>query len=168
MCLLFIALHNALACLSLFLIVIEATLAHLGPKAKWSPYVYVGINRRELGYIPSLKYNQFDRCGNLTTVDLVGAEGIHKTISSLLLESWRNEMNQEIDRINQDLPNTPPDEKTAAIQHWIRSVLNRMEYYKAEHNRLVLLYAHRLGLLECVLVSLTLFLIALVVLSYVN
>ena len=46
-------------------------------------------------------------------------------------------MNQEIDRINQDLPNTPADEKTAAIQHWIRSVLNRMEYYKAEHNRLL-------------------------------
>ena len=106
-------------------------------KQKWSPYVYVGINRRELGYIPSLKYNQFDRCGSLITVDLVGVGGIHKTISSLLLESWRDEMNQEIDRINQDLPNTPADEKMAAIQEWIRSVIDRMEHYKTEHNRLL-------------------------------
>ena len=46
-------------------------------------------------------------------------------------------MNEEIDRINQDLPNTPADEKTAAIHHWIRSVIDRMEHYKTEHNRLL-------------------------------
>jgi hypothetical protein len=81
--------------------------------------------------------NQFDDCNNLTTVDIVGIEGIHKTISSLLLESWRNEMNQEIDRINQVLPNTPAREKTDAIRLWIRSVMIRMEHYKAEHNTLL-------------------------------
>jgi hypothetical protein len=32
----------------------------------------------------------FDECGNLSQVDLVGE--IHKTIASLLLERWRNEM----------------------------------------------------------------------------
>ena len=42
-------------------------------------------------------------CRELSRVDLVG--GIHKTVSSLLLDSWRNEMNDEINRINQDLPN---------------------------------------------------------------
>jgi hypothetical protein len=72
-------------------------------------------------------------CENLTTVHLVG--GVHNTI--LLLESWRNEMNQEIDRINQVLPNTPTDEKTSAIRLWIRSVITRMEHYKAEHRVLL-------------------------------
>ena len=81
------------------------------------------------------RYTQFERCNNLTTVDLVG--GIHKIISSLLLESWRNEMNQEIDRINRVLPNTHDDEKTNAIQGWILSVINRMEHYKIEHYRLL-------------------------------
>jgi hypothetical protein len=75
---------------------------------------------------------QFDFCGNLKSVDVVG--GIHKTIASLLLESWRDKMNQEIDRINQDLPDTHVNRKAGAIQEWIRSVINRMEHYKAEHN----------------------------------
>jgi hypothetical protein len=81
------------------------------------------------------RYSQFDYCGNLTTVYLVG--GIHKTISSFLLESWRSEMLQEIDRINQVLPNTPARHKTAVIQEWVESVINRMEHYKAEHNRIL-------------------------------
>ena len=46
-------------------------------------------------------------------------------------------MNQEIDRINQDLPNTDDDEKTDAIRLWITSVIGRMEHFKAEHNRLL-------------------------------
>ena len=46
---------------------------------------------------------QFIYCDKLATVDLVG--GIHKTISSLHFESWRDEMNQEIGRINRVLPN---------------------------------------------------------------
>jgi hypothetical protein len=49
----------------------------------------------------------------------------------------RNEMNQEIDRINQALPNTPADEKADAIERWIRSVINRIKRYKAEHNQLL-------------------------------
>ena len=55
------------------------------------------------------KYNQFDRCDQLTTVDLVG-EAHTKTISSLHMESWRTEMEEEINRINQVLPNTPADD----------------------------------------------------------
>jgi hypothetical protein len=78
---------------------------------------------------------QFNQCKNLTNVDLVG--GIHKTISSLSLEGWRDEMNQELGRINQVLPNTPAHEKTDAIQQWIESVINRMEHYKAEHYALL-------------------------------
>ena len=81
------------------------------------------------------RYNQFNRCGNLATVDIVGAEGVQKTISSLLLESWRDEMSELIDRINQQLPNTLSSEKTDLIRLWVRSVINRMDHYKAEHNR---------------------------------
>jgi hypothetical protein len=83
------------------------------------------------------RYTQFDSCENLTTVDLVGVEGIRKSISWLMLESWRNEMNEEIDRINQLLPNAPSLEKTAGIQEWIESVIDRIKHYKAEHNRLL-------------------------------
>ena len=46
-------------------------------------------------------------------------------------------MNEEIDRINRELPNTLHNEKTNAIRQWISSVINRMERYKAEHNRLL-------------------------------
>ena len=35
--------------------------------------------------------------------------------------------------INQVLPNTDPDDKTAVIQQWMRSVLDRIEHYKSEH-----------------------------------
>jgi hypothetical protein len=75
-------------------------------------------------------------CENLSRVDtLVGR--IHKTISSLHMETWRNEMEEEIDRINQTLPNTHSTEKATAIQQWITRVLSRMEHYKTEHMVLV-------------------------------
>ena len=69
------------------------------------------------------EYSQFSNCDNLTTVDLVGG---------MLLESWRNEMNQFIDCINQDLRKLRAWENADAIQEWIRSVINRMEHYKAQ------------------------------------
>jgi hypothetical protein len=69
----------------------------------------------------------FTNCGNLSRVDtLVG--GIHNTISSLHLESWRNEMQEELDRINQTLPNFRIG-KTQAIQQWITRVLSRTDHY---------------------------------------
>ena len=77
----------------------------------------------------------FAGCGNLSRVDLVG--GIHKTISSLHMESWRGTLTEEINRINQELPNTSRYSKTEAIQRWIRSVIDRMEQYKTEHKVLV-------------------------------
>ena len=46
-------------------------------------------------------------------------------------------MLEEIDRINQTLPNTRSREKAGAIQQWITSVLDRMEHYKSEHKLLV-------------------------------
>ena len=83
------------------------------------------------------QYNQFQECRNLTTVDIVGADGIHNTISSLLLESWKDDMSEEINRINQELRGTNHFEKTRSIRLWVRSVIDRLEHYKAEHNRLL-------------------------------
>ena len=79
--------------------------------------------------------NVFYGCGNLSTVDLVG--GIHKTVSSLLLESWRNEMNDVINEVNQDLPNRAGYNKTRTIRQWIERVLERIEHYKSEHYALL-------------------------------
>lgn len=80
------------------------------------------------------RYNQFEECNNLSKVDLVGVEGMYNT---LLLESWRDDIYHEIDSINYLLPNTHADRKTDLICIWIRSVLDKMEHYKAEHNRLL-------------------------------
>jgi len=79
--------------------------------------------------------NVFDGCTNLTTLNLVG--GIHKVIASLHMESWRNEMREEINRINQDLSNTNEWGKTAGIQQWIRSAIGLFEHYKSQHKALL-------------------------------
>jgi hypothetical protein len=80
-------------------------------------------------------FSIFCECDKLSHVDLVG--GIHKTISSLPLESWRNEMNHEIGRINQVLPKTHVDLKTKKIHQWTGRVLQRIEHYKSEHYALL-------------------------------
>ena len=77
----------------------------------------------------------FSSCGNLSRADALDGE-IHKTISSLHLESWRNEMEDEIDRINQTLPNIRIG-KTRTIQQWLTRVFSRMEHYKGEHQTLL-------------------------------
>jgi hypothetical protein len=83
----------------------------------------------------AIDYAAFNRCENFLRVDALAGE-IHKTISSLHLESWRNEMLEEIDRINQTLPNTQ-SAKVGAIQRWVASVLQRIEHYKTEHKMLL-------------------------------
>ena len=80
--------------------------------------------------------NVFNLCPNLTAVDLVG--GIHSTVASLYLESWRNEMKREINRINQTLPTFIEGEnKTAEIQQWMSTVISRLDHYKAQHHKLL-------------------------------
>ena len=81
------------------------------------------------------RYAPFLNCEQLTTVDLVG--GIHETVASLHMESWRVEMIAEINRINQVLPNTLADEKTDEIQRWMETVMDKMDHYKSEHCRYV-------------------------------
>ena len=46
-------------------------------------------------------------------------------------------MKEEINRINKELPSTPSREKTDLIRLWILSVIDRMDHYKAEHNKLL-------------------------------
>ena len=81
-------------------------------------------------------WNAFSECENLSRVDaLVG--GIHNTISSLHMKSWRDELNAEIDRINQILPGISASDKTEAIQQWMRSLFQKIKHYKTEHRVLV-------------------------------
>ena len=81
----------------------------------------------------------FQHRTNVHHVDLVG--GVHETIDALLLEEWKNDMNDEIDSIDQILPNTTagnwndPGGKARAIRTWITSVLRKIIHYKAEHRR---------------------------------
>jgi len=81
------------------------------------------------------EYGQFDNCFQLATVDLVGVRGIRKTVASLHMECWRIDIKEEIDRINQVLPTTPSNEKTAAIKQWMDSVMDKIDHYKDEHHR---------------------------------
>eukprot|EP00986_Skeletonema_menzelii_P013886 scaffold8585_cov159-Skeletonema_menzelii.AAC.2 len=76
----------------------------------------------------------FNFCPRLTTVDLVG--GIHNTVASLHMESWRSEMTDEINRMNQTLPTITGD-KTQAIRQWMESASHRLDCYKTEHRRLL-------------------------------
>ena len=79
-------------------------------------------------------YGVFNGCMMLTTVDLVGV--IHNTAASLHLESWRNEMNNEINRINQIL-HTIGGGNTVVIRQWMESTVNQLNHYKAEHHQLL-------------------------------
>jgi hypothetical protein len=58
----------------------------------------------------------FNDCTDLTSVGLVG--GIHKTVASLHLVKWRNEMKVEINRINQVLPFTSLEKTDKLCQQY--------------------------------------------------
>ena len=77
----------------------------------------------------------FYGCRDLATVNLAG--GINYTVQSLHLESWRNEVMDEINRINQVLSNAGYWLKTVEIQQWMRMVISRLNRYKAEHHKLL-------------------------------
>jgi hypothetical protein len=87
-------------------------------------------------------------CLVLKHVVLVEEELLNKSVAALQLEEWRNDMNEEIGSINQILPNVPAGwlyeegyrqhgEKAQVIRSWIRSVLGKVEHYKAEHQRML-------------------------------
>ena len=88
----------------------------------------------------------FQACENLKFVDLVEGE-VHAIIASFNMEEWRNDVNKEIGSINQILPNAragywdewndDDGEKAIEIRRWIRSVLGKIDHYKAEHQRVL-------------------------------
>ena len=65
------------------------------------------------------RYTQFDECEKLTTIEFVGAERIHNTISSLFMERWRDRISEYFGLINRELPNINPYQKSYDIQLWI-------------------------------------------------
>jgi hypothetical protein len=81
-----------------------------------------------------IRHKAFD-CPDLERVDLTGS--VHKAVSSLHLESWRIEMNAEIQHINKVLPTSYPEIKTRLIQVWVQSVTHRFGYFKVHHNNLL-------------------------------
>eukprot|EP00573_Skeletonema_grethae_P002919 CAMPEP_0201685584 /NCGR_PEP_ID=MMETSP0578-20130828/302_1 /ASSEMBLY_ACC=CAM_ASM_000663 /TAXON_ID=267565 /ORGANISM="Skeletonema grethea, Strain CCMP 1804" /LENGTH=256 /DNA_ID=CAMNT_0048169515 /DNA_START=248 /DNA_END=1015 /DNA_ORIENTATION=+ len=81
----------------------------------------------------------FTRCNNLKHVDLVEGEELRETIAALHMEEWRKDINEEINSINQNLPNAPEGDlyndaggKALVIRRWIRSVLRKIIHYQAE------------------------------------
>lgn len=80
-------------------------------------------------------YDRAFNCDGLSTIDLVG--GIHKTISSLHLESWKSQLNQQIHRLNLSLLHVPAGSKTTSIQDWIVSTHRRFKHYTKGHNNLL-------------------------------
>ena len=88
--------------------------------------------------------NIFQGCVKLNHIDLVEGEILDETVTALLMEEWKNDMNEEIDSISQILPNTPAGtierhddvgEKAREIRAWIGSVLRKIVRYRAEHQR---------------------------------
>lgn len=86
----------------------------------------------------------FQDCEKLRHVDLVEGE-LHETVAALQLEEWKTDLNEEIDAINQILPNAYAGSwengyaggKAIAIRTWIRSVLRKIIRYQEEHHRLL-------------------------------
>ena len=81
----------------------------------------------------TIEDNVFLGCQKLT-LDL-GRE-IRQTVASLHMESWRNEMNNEINRINEEL-STLGAMTESAIQQWLESISDRLDRYKTEHLNLL-------------------------------
>ena len=98
---------------------LSGRLQTIGKSAFWEcerlQRIALPLKRDLFEYHDSLqRYSQFDRCDQLTTVDLVG--GTQRTVASLHMESWRTDMNGSINRINQVLPSTLANEKTGEIK----------------------------------------------------
>ena len=87
------------------------------------------------------KNSVFQGCVELRHIDLVG--GVHETSAALLMEEWKNDMNEEIDTISQLLTRTYSGNdkkrggKAKAIRRWIRTVLDKIIRYTEEHRRCV-------------------------------
>ncbi len=105
--------------------------------------LFVHRTNEYMGY----EYDQFDDCDELSSVDLLG--GIHKTVASLHMDSWRNEMLADINRNNDALPNPPADyipstpslsdthDKTTNLRLWMEWLIEKIDLMKALHCKYV-------------------------------
>jgi len=88
----------------------------------------------------------FQGCGCLEHIHLIEGD-LHETIAALHMEEWRNGMDDEIDSINETLPDTDAGwgddyggnlgQKALMIRGWIRSLIVEINYYITEHRRLL-------------------------------
>ena len=91
----------------------------------------------------------FLNCEKLDEVCLIEEAIVHETVGALLLDEWKNDMNDLISSINGMVQNASvgrgwvgsesqrSGEKTRVIREWISSVLSKIIHYKAQHRRLV-------------------------------
>ena len=81
----------------------------------------------------------FAGCKKLKSVDLVEGAMLHETVAALLMEEWKDDMNEEIGTICQNLASAPAGDviydggKSRAIRVWIGSVLYKIVDYKCRH-----------------------------------
>eukprot|EP00986_Skeletonema_menzelii_P019753 scaffold29063_cov400-Skeletonema_menzelii.AAC.2 len=93
------------------------------------------LNRVTLPLSRTVRFRAFYECPNLQIVDFVG--DVQNTVASLHMESWRNELNNKINRINQILRVVGKEGKTEAIQQWMDTVIHKLNNYKAKHKALL-------------------------------
>mmetsp|Transcript_105 Transcript_105/g.155 ORF Transcript_105/g.155 Transcript_105/m.155 type:complete len:310 (+) Transcript_105:101-1030(+) len=77
----------------------------------------------------------FNYCENLVKVDFIG--NVHKTVSYLSLQCWRNDIEEQMKWINRFLPSISSSMKTVALQQWIESIVEKIKFYKIEHYKLL-------------------------------
>ena len=90
----------------------------------------------------------FQACGKLKHVDFFGGE-LHEFVDALLLEDWKYDIGDEIDSINQILPDVSAGwleddnvfedygQKARVIRWWITVVLGKIDHYKSKHQRIL-------------------------------
>ena len=126
-------------CIRLTDIDLSGRLETIGAGAFWGcerlRRIAIPLKRDLFEYVEDQGYTQFFDCEQLTTVDLVG--GIHKSVASLHMDTWRAELIANINRINQVLPNTRDFRKSDVIRQWMEVVMDKFDHYKAEHYRYV-------------------------------
>ena len=77
----------------------------------------------------------FNYCENLVKVDFIG--NIHRITSYLSMQSWRNHIEEQMKWINRFLPTIPSNMKTMALQQWMGSIHQKLEFYKTKHFKLL-------------------------------
>ncbi len=77
----------------------------------------------------------FNYCENLVEVDFGGT--IQRITSRLSLDSWGNDIQEKVNLFGGVLPTIPSNLKTRALQQCIESVIDKIKFYKLQHNQLL-------------------------------